>query len=100
MTHAALTRTYVSVELEDGSTYVDVRILFKDVAAFMKAARINKWDTEDAVTQQVFTAWHAGKRSGHWDCTFETFRDELLADLDAARVDKDEDETEDPTPAS
>lgn len=100
MAHAALTRTYISVELEDGTTHEDLRILFKDVAAFMKAARINKWNEDDAVVQQVFTAWHAGKRLGLWDCTYEQFRDEQLVDLDGARVKVTDDETEDPTPAS
>lgn len=100
MAHAALTRMYVSVELEDGTVHEDLRILFKDVAAYMKSARINKWDEDDAVTQQVFTAWHSGKRTGLWDCTYEDFRDNRLSDLDAARVGIDEDATEDPTPAS
>ncbi len=99
MAHAALTRIYISVELEDGSVHEDVRILFKDQAAYMKSARINKW-SDDEVNQQVFMVWHAGKRDGLWSCTFEDFRDKELLDIDAAQVPVGQDTSEDPTPAS
>lgn len=100
MAHAALTRQYVTVELEDGTIHEDLRVVFKDIAAYMKAARINKWDTDDALIQRVFCTWHAGKRLGHWDATYELFRDILLVDFDIADVATDEDKTKDPTPAS
>lgn len=100
MAHAKLTRRYVTVELEDGTVHEDIRVLFKDIAAYMKAARINRWDAEDGVTQGVFTVWHAGKRDGRWDATFEDFRDNQLLDMDSEDVLAEDDTSEDPTPAS
>lgn len=100
MAHAKLTRRYVTAELDDGTVHEDIRILFKDIAAYMKAARINRWDPEDGVNQGVFTVWHAGKRDGRWDFTFEDFRDNQLLDMDSEDVLAEDDKDTDPTPAS
>lgn len=100
MAHAKLARSYVSVELEDGSIHEDVRILFTDLSAYMKAARINNWDLEDGTLRAVFTLWHAGKREGRWEFTFEDMRDKHLIDMSSEEVPVDQDTTQDPTPAS
>lgn len=100
MAKAALSRAYISVELEDGTVHEDIRILFKDRAAYMKSARVNKWDLADQLRGQTFMVWHAGKREGLWTYKFEDFEANQLVDMDAAEVPVDQDTEEDPTPAS
>ncbi len=100
MSHATLTRIYITVELEDGTVHEDLRVVYKDQAAFMKTARLNNWPAGDAARQNSFLAWKAGHRLGLWTHDYDTFEADHLLDLDVAEVKVEEDKTEDPTPAS
>lgn len=100
MAHAEATRTYLTLQLEGDIVHEDVLIIYRDRAAYMKTARINNWDTKDQARAQAFLGWHAAKRLGLLDMTFEAFETEHLVDIDGAEIKVAEDTDEDPTPAS
>lgn len=95
MARATLTRIYITVELEDGQVLEDLRITVADQARYSRSARVNRWDREDAVRQNVFFAWASAERQGKTSLTFEEW-EKSIVDLDTASIAAAED-TENPT---
>lgn len=78
---ADIRRTLISVEIQDGTRYLDRRVLFADKIRLEKTARNNKWDiTRDEFTVQAFLAWAVLNREGEISDTYETFL-EKVADI-------------------
>ena len=78
---ADIRRTLISVEMQDGTRYLDRRVLFADKIRLEKTARNNKWDiTRDEFTVQAFLAWAALNREGEISDTYEAFL-ERVADI-------------------
>ena len=78
---ADIRRTLISVELQDGTRYLDRRVLFADKIRLEKAARNNNWNiTRDEFTVQAFLAWAALNREGEISDTYEDFL-ERVADI-------------------
>lgn len=78
---ADIRRTLISVEMQDGTRYLDRRVLFADKIRLEKAARNNNWNiTRDEFTVQAFLAWAALTREGEVSDTYEAFL-ERVADI-------------------
>lgn len=57
----ALKKTFLSVELEDGTVHEDVRITFQDQLAWSKSAKARGLDLEDGEST-AFLIWKALER--------------------------------------
>ncbi len=78
--------TLVSVELASTEVLEDLRVTMPDRLKLERTGRVQKWDVSKVdsthmTTQQVFLAWAAATRLGHYNGTFEQFRDTDLVDL-------------------
>lgn len=75
----AIARTYAAAELEDGTTYEDVRVVFQDRRQLEKSMKANGW-TSDAHTFTItaFLVWHAGKRTGKHALSWTDFLDQVV----------------------
>lgn len=79
--------TLVTVELASGEVIEDLRVTMQDRLKLEKTGRVQKWevgkvDSTHMTTQQTFLAWASATRLGHYNGTFEQFRDTDLADLE------------------
>lgn len=100
MARAPLSRIYVSVELNDGKVLEDLRVTIADQARYQRTARVNKWNTSDAVQQNSFFAWASANRQQLTALSWEEW-EAAIDDLDAVSVSREEDTTEeDPTEGS
>ena len=74
------------------------RITLQDKLQYEKTAKARKWDAEeDGMTSNAFLTWHAAKRLGEVDLSFEDF---IGTVIDATAQTLDEEETEEaPLPA-
>lgn len=100
MARANLQRIYISVELNDGTYFEDLRVTIADQARYQKTARVNQWQKDNPVQQNSFFAWSSADRQGLTKLTWEEW-EAALEDLDAQAVDRDQDTTnQDPTGGS
>lgn len=75
----AIARTYAAVELEDGTTYEGVRVTFQTRRQLEKTMKAQQWTSEThAFTIAAFMAWHAGKREGQHDLSWDDFYEQLV----------------------
>jgi hypothetical protein len=79
--------TLITVELASGEVIEDLRVTIQDRLKMERTGRVQKWDVGNPdsthmTTQQVYLAWAASTRLGHYNGTFEQFRDTDLADLE------------------
>lgn len=71
--------TFASFELLDGTKGDDIRVTLKDKLQYERTAKVKKWNPEkDFFSFGAFLAWHASKRDGLHDLTFEDFTDKAL----------------------
>lgn len=74
-----MNKTFASIELQDGTAVSDVRVTLQDKLQFERTARVKKWDAqENFFTFAAFVAWHATKREGHHDLSWEDFEKNAL----------------------
>lgn len=72
------------------------RIALQDKLQYEKTAKTRKWDAEaDAITSDAFLVWHASKRAGAHELTFEDFTTQMV-DTSAQKL-EEEDTEESPT---
>lgn len=90
-------KTYTNIEFSSGHTAEDIRITMPDQLAYERACRANNWRTEDQVIANVFLSWHAAKREGHTDASFEEFKDGQCVDLYIERKEDQPADESDPT---
>lgn len=70
---------FAEFELEDGTKGEGIRIILKDKLQYERTARVKKWDPEkDFFSFGAFLAWHASKREGLHELTFEDFTDKAI----------------------
>jgi hypothetical protein len=79
--------TLITVEFATGEVIEDMRVTMQDRLKLEKTGRVQKWEVGQAdsthlTTQQAFLAWAAATRLGHYEGTFEQFRDSDLSDLE------------------
>ncbi|MGQ4576146.1 hypothetical protein ACUH93_07040 [Dermabacteraceae bacterium P7006] len=66
-------RVHAVIEFNDGRMIGPVRIILADKIQWSRTARVNNWDTQDETLILAFAAWHAAKRVGLIDMTYEEF---------------------------
>lgn len=76
----AIAKTFLSVELADGTEHENIRVIIQDQLAWGKAAKANGWPTDD-FQAPVFLAWKALKRNELYTGDYETFRDQDAVDV-------------------
>lgn len=82
-------------EDEQGTEHGPFRISLADKLQYEKTAKARKWDAEaDSITSDVFLVWHASKRAGAHDLSFEQFTTQMV-DASAQKL-EDEDTEESP----
>lgn len=87
---ATFTRTYISVETTAGE-FLSERVTIADQVQYEKTARANGWTPQkDQAMTNMFMGWHALKRTGKIDCTFDEFKD-ICLDTQADTTDIDTD---------
>lgn len=71
-------------ELPDGTTWEQLPVPVATRIQWEKTARVQKWSHEThPLTLSAFVSWHASKRAGIHDLTWEEFSDvALVADID------------------
>lgn len=78
-------KKYATVEMADGTTYTDLRIVYADQIKYAETARRHKWGSpeDDAIRFGGFLAYAAMTRLGHYpsDKGFDEFVAEV-ADID------------------
>lgn len=80
-------------EDENGTEHGPFRINLHDKLQYEKTAKARNWDAEaDSITSDVFLVWHASRRTGAHNLTFEQFTDQMV---DAAAQKLEEEDTED-----
>ena len=92
-------RTLISVAMQD-QIIEDLPITFQDKLAYERTSRARKWtEADNPITTNGFLAWHAAKRLGRLDMTFEEFcaEDGPVEDVTARMVDASSITGEDPT---
>lgn len=83
-------------EDQDGTEHGPYRITLADKLQYEKTAKVRKWDAEsDAITSDAFLVWHASKRAGAHDLSFEDFTNQMV-DTSAQKL-EEEDTEESPT---
>lgn len=94
-------------ELPDGTTWDELPVPVATRIQWEKTARVQKWTHEThPLTLSAFVSWHASKRAGIHDLTFEQFIDVALdADInqgssDATEGGASEDDEDRPTTPS
>lgn len=88
----AVQKTYLSVELADGTEHEALRITIREKLAWQKASKANGWDLDDPIQMPIFCAWKTLKTEGKYEGSYEQFRDTDLIDIAA-----DEDDQAGPT---
>lgn len=85
-------------EDQHGVEHGPFRIGLADKLQYERTAKARGWDAEaDSITSDVFLVWHASKRAGAHDLSFEEFTSTMT---DAAAQKFEEEDTEDaPFPA-
>lgn len=84
---------FAEFELEDGTKGEGIRVILKDKLQYERTARVKKWNPEkDFFSFGAFLAWHASKREGLHDLTFEDFVDQAI---EATLTGEDADELND-----
>lgn len=74
----ALKQNHTTFELSDGSTHGPLRIVFADKVQYERTAKANGWSMQDEFRLQSFLTWHAAKRSGTTELSYEDFMGELV----------------------
>lgn len=83
-------------EDEHGTEHGPFRINLTDKLQYEKTAKARNWDAEaDSITSDVFLVWHASKRAGAHDLSFEQFTTQMN-DAAAQKL-EDEDTSDSPT---
>ncbi len=87
-----MAKTFATFELADGTVHTDVRITLQDKLQHERTARAKNWDIEkEAFRTTAFWAWHAGKREGLHNLSWEEFEQTAV---DAAVYSPEEDDEE------
>lgn len=77
-----------SFELENGTVVENIRIGLKDKLQLERTARVRSWEPEkDVFTTTAFLVWHAAKRLGHTELSYDDF----VKDVEDAQLSFDED---------
>lgn len=75
-----------------GAEHGPFRITLQDKLQYEKTAKARNWDAEaDSITSDVFLVWHAAKRAGSHNLSFEEFTTQMV---DAGAQKLDEEDTE------
>lgn len=70
---------FAEFELADGTKGEGIRIILKDKLQYERTARVKNWNPEkDFFSFGAFLAWHASKREGLHELTFEDFTDKAI----------------------
>lgn len=94
----ALKQNHSTFELADGTTHGPIRVVFADKVQYERSAKANGWAMTDEFRLQGFLTWHAAKRTGVTDLSYDDFTEQLIDIQFDAQVDAQEDTDEaDPT---
>lgn len=63
----------VNVLMADGTEHIGVRLSIADQLQWTRTARAHRWESDDQMLATVFMAWHALKRRGLTDVSWEEF---------------------------
>lgn len=94
----AITKTFIEIELADGSEHT-LRALLVDKRLASRTAHVHKWDIDgkDSLEFSACLAYSAAKREGLTESTYEEFRDNELVDIFVTN-DEPDDDSEGPVP--
>lgn len=85
---------YAYGELQDGTTWANVRVTLATKIQYERSAKANRWDpAEDDFLSSAFMSWHAAKAAGHHHMGWDEF---LSAAVDAGVTRRELEETDDP----
>lgn len=71
--------SYAAVELEDGTAFSGVRVTFQSRRALERTMKAQGWSTDDNVfTISAFLAWHASKKAGKHQLSWDAFLNALV----------------------
>ena len=93
----ALRKTHVSVEMNDGTTFEDVRVLAADKIRAEAVCREKGWDMNSPLRTAVVFAWAALKRRGETDTNDVAEFLDQIADYEISREDEADEDESDPT---
>lgn len=93
----AMRKSFVSVELIDGTVIEDERVLAADKVRAEGVFRSKGWPFEDGPRLGTVLAWAALQRAGHTDTKDVADFLEQLADYQVTNADPDDEDEPDPT---